>query len=71
MIVPKSNCIPSGEARGPGPLKVESAEVSGDVDDFADEIKSRHSLTFHGLGGKLVSVDAAGGDFRFDESFRA
>ena len=38
------NILPRRVARGPGPLKVEAAQVAGDVDDFADEIKPRHFL---------------------------
>ena len=60
-----------GGTAGPGPLEVEAAEVAGDVDDFADEVEARDVAGFHGSGGELVGVDAAGGDFGFLKAFGA
>jgi hypothetical protein len=37
-------------AGGPGPLKVESTKVSGDIDDLADEVEAGHSAGFHRFG---------------------
>ena len=54
-----------GGARGPGPLEVESAEVAGDVDDFADEVEAGHAAALHGLCGKRAGADAACGNFGF------
>jgi len=56
---------------GPGPLEIETAEVAGDVDDFADEIKARDFAGFHRFAGEFAGVDAAGGDFRFGIAFGA
>ena len=32
-----SQGLPGDKSRGPGPLEVEAAQMSGDVDDFSDE----------------------------------
>ena len=37
----------------PGPLKIEAAEVAGDVDDFADEIEPGDGSGFECFRGKF------------------
>lgn len=54
-----------GGAGGPGPLKIEASEVTGDVDDFADEKKSGNFARLHGFAGEFVGVHATGSDFGF------
>ena len=54
-----SNCLAGAEARGPSPLEVEAAELSGDVDDFADEVQAGGAATFHRFRGQLVGINAA------------
>ena len=44
-----SGVLASRETRGPGPLKIEPAQLTGDVDHLADEVESGHALRFHGL----------------------
>lgn len=63
--------LPRAEPGCPGPLEVEAAEVAGDIDDFTDEVKARHSAAFHAFGGEFVCVHAAGGDFGFGVTFIA
>jgi len=59
-----------GGSRGrPGPLKIETAEMAGDVDDFADEEKAGDESGRHGLAGELAGIDTAGGDFGFFVTF--
>jgi len=52
-------------------LKIEAAEVAGDVDDFADEVQARDFSRFHGFAGEFTGVDAAGSDFGFGVAFGA
>src|SRR5271170_3273260 len=54
-----------GRARRPGPLKVESAQMPGDIDHLADKKQSLHPFALHRLARKLIGVDAASGYFRF------
>jgi len=51
-------------------LKVEAAEVTGHVDDFADEEKARDFAAFHRLCEEFAGVHAAGCDFGFLVTFR-
>ena len=37
------------EPRCPRPLKIVAAEMSGDIDDFANEIEASLAFTFHCL----------------------
>ena len=60
-----------GGGRGPGPLKIEAAEVAGDVDNLTDEEEAGNETRFHGFAGEFVGVHAAGGDFGFFVAFRA
>ena len=46
-------------SRGPGPLKIEAAEVTGDVDDLADEIKPGDGPGFEGFRREFRRIDAA------------
>ena len=55
---------------GPSPLEIEAAEMSGDIDNFADEEKTRDETRFHGFAGELARVDTACRDFRFFVAFR-
>ena len=45
--------------------------MTGDVDDFADEVEAGDIQTFHGLCGEGVGRDAARGDFCLFEAFGA
>lgn len=56
---------------GPGPLKVEAPEVTGDINDFADKEQTRHFAGFHGFAGEFAGVHAAGSDFGFFVTFSA
>src|ERR1041385_3980260 len=49
-------------SRRPGPLEIESAKLPGHVDDFANEVQSRHIACFHGLGRQARGVDTPGRD---------
>lgn len=51
-------------------MKIEAAELAGDVDDFANEEQTSSQARFHGFAGKFAGVDPAGGDFGFDVAFR-
>src|SRR3981081_1587418 len=53
------NMSARGVTGRPRPLKIEAAEMTGDIDDFADEIKSRDGFGLEGLGGKFRRIDAA------------
>src|SRR4029077_1780862 len=53
----------------PGPLEIETAQVPGDVDNFADEEQAWNGARFHGFAGELASVHATRGDFRFVVAF--
>ncbi len=55
--------------RCPRPLKIETAEVSGHVDDFANEEQARNFAAPHRLRRKFVGVDPATSDFSFLETF--
>src|SRR3989338_1436859 len=50
---------------GPGPLKIESADPSVGVENFAREKKPRLKPGFHRLFPDFPQVHPAGGDFRF------
>jgi len=52
-------------------LEIETAEVTGDVDDFADEEEAGNFAGFQGFAGEFGGVDAAGGDFGFGVAFGA
>ena len=52
-----------GGTGGPGPLEVEAAQVSGDVNHFTDKKKAGYAARLHGFAGKFAGVDAACGDF--------
>jgi hypothetical protein len=52
-------------SRRPSPLKIEAAQVAGDVQHFADEIESWGFPGLEGLRGKLLGIHAADGDFGF------
>ena len=52
-------------------MKIETTEMPGDVDDFADEVEAGDFSRFHGFAGKFARVDAAGGNFRFSVAFGA
>src|SRR5579871_2927870 len=56
--------------RSPGPLEVESAEMAGHIDYFADEEQAGNFLALHGFRGEFAGVDA-GGDFSLFISFGA
>src|SRR5208282_3852885 len=58
-----------GGAGRPRPLKVEAAQVAGNVYDFADKKQAWDLAALHGFGGELVGVDSAGGDFGFRVAF--
>src|SRR3546814_11612525 len=49
--------------RRPRPLKIESAEPAGDVDDFTDEIQTGDLARCHRRRRQLVRVDAAARPF--------
>src|SRR5579862_1226737 len=49
-----------GDGRGPGPLEIESAQVSGYIDCLADKEQAGHVTRLHGAGMKIARVDAAG-----------
>ena len=44
-----SHALAGDESRRPCPLKIEPAELTRDIHDFADEVESRHSLRLHRL----------------------
>ena len=52
-------------------MEVETAEVAGDVDDFADEKEAGDFAGFHGFAGEFGGVYTAGGDFGFFVAFGA
>ena len=54
---------------GPGPLEIETTEMAGDIDDFADEEEAWNETGFHGFTGELVGVDASRGYFGFFVAF--
>lgn len=58
-----------GGGGGPSPLEIEAAELTGDVDNFADEEQAGDEARFHGFTRKLAGVDAASGDFGFGVTF--
>src|SRR5579864_8412910 len=58
-------------SRSPRPLKVEAAKMSGHIDNFSDEVETRHFAALHCLRGKFVGVDPSGGHLGLFESLRA
>ena len=50
-------------------MKIETAKVAGDVDDFTDKEQAGDFPTFHRFAGEFARVDAAGGDFGFGVAF--
>lgn len=48
---------------GPGPLKVITAEPTGDIHHFADEVKTGDSAGFHRFGGEFAGIDSTERDF--------
>jgi hypothetical protein len=50
---------------GPSPLKVETAEMAGDIHNFADKEEAGNFAGFHGFAGKFIGVHTTGGDFGF------
>jgi len=63
--------VAGGNGGGPGPLKVEAAEMAGDVDGFSYEEEAGYGSRFHGSGVEPRGIDAACCDFRFFKSFCA
>ena len=61
--------MPGAPAAGPGPLEIIAAEPARDINRFADRIEAGNRLCFHGLGGKLICINAAGCDFRLGKAF--
>src|ERR1019366_663101 len=59
------HCSSGRRARGPRPLKIETPELAGHVENFADEKQARDLEAFHRFGRKFVSVDSARGYFGF------
>src|SRR4029079_16808450 len=59
------------KSRGPARLKMEAAQVAGNVHYFADEVESGDAMAFKGFGRKLGSVHAARCDFGLLEPFSA
>src|ERR1700720_3892457 len=59
-----SDVMPRGITRRPRPLKIEAAEMAGNVDDFADEIKPGDGPCFEGFRGKPRGIDAPKRHFR-------
>ena len=69
MILSDKSQRPSGRrAGGPSPLEVESAKMTGDVDNFPDEEEAGDLAALHRFRGQFVRVHAAGGDFGFFEA---
>ena len=66
-----SNGLPGAEARRPRPLEVESAQMAGDVDDFADEVQPRNFARLHGLGRSSSVSTPPGGDLGLFVAFGA
>ena len=60
-----------GCGRGPSPLKIEAAELAGDVDNLADEEETGNETRFHGFAGEFASAHTAGSDFGFFVALRA
>src|SRR3981081_3654098 len=58
------------EAGGPGPLEIEATEMTSDVDNFADEEKSRHFCGFHRFAREFGSINASRSDFGLFVTFR-
>ena len=58
-------------SRGPCPLEVEAAKMSGHIDNFSDEVQARNFAALHRFRGEFVGVDSSSGYFSFLESFRA
>ncbi len=56
---------------GPSPLEVVAPEPTGDINNFADEEKSRDVTGFHCFGRQIARIDTAESDLRFGVSFRA
>lgn len=63
--------LTGGDGGGPRPLKIEAAQVAGDVDGFSDEEEARDVAGFEGAGVEVGGVDTAGGDLGLLKSFRA
>src|SRR6185503_6330230 len=66
-----SRVLPRRPPRRPRPLKVETAEMTGDVDRLTDAEEPRNAPRLHRLGGELGSADAACRHLRFGEAFGA
>ena len=49
--------------RCPGPLEIEAAQVTGDIDGFADEVQSAKGRCLHGPGRQAVGIHTAEGHF--------
>ena len=63
--------MPGAPAAGPGPLEIIAAKPARDINRFADGIEAGNGLCFHGLGGKLICINAAGCHLRLGEAFGA
>src|SRR5215472_5994771 len=61
---------PSGcRTRCPRPLEVESANVAGHIDNFADEEQARNLARLHRFGRKFVGIDTTRSHLGLLEAF--
>lgn len=58
------NHLTRGVARRPRPLKVKAAEMTGNIDDFADEINTGNDFRLHRRRRQFIGVDSAERDLR-------
>ena len=58
-------CLPCTKPRGPGPLKIESTEMSGNVYHLTYKVQAWNFAALHGFGGKFVGIDASHRYFGF------
>src|SRR5688572_19935871 len=56
---------PGGESRSPCPLKIEAAQLAGNVHNFSNEIQTGNLSCFHGLRRQFTRIDATEGYFGF------
>lgn len=67
---PRLQGVSSAESGCPGPLEIESSQMSRDIHNFADEKQSWYRAALHGFRGQFICIDAPRGDLRLLVAFR-